>query len=157
MKPRRIALLARSRGAVIIPVLAVGALLAGCAVTGPPSGPVPAVIYGVLYGHVTVPAGRSAASVQGRVYSDSADALAFGLTTGKLADFIITPLDANSNYNQQFLSGITQVIYITAFAQGQGTVGVVNSTDTAYAVRMRVDSLGGTLGHDSIAVNLTLP
>jgi hypothetical protein len=43
------------------------------------------------------------------------------------------------------------------FAEGQTSQGLVFSTDTAYAVRMRVDSLGGALGHDSIAVNLVLP
>jgi hypothetical protein len=157
MKLRQIAFLNRSRAVVMISGLAAATFLAGCALTTPPTGPIPAIIYGVLYGQVTAPAGRNHISVEGRVYSDSADALAFGTTTGVLAPFNITDTSSTGNYNAQFQSAVTQVIYLTVFAEGQTSQGLVFSTDTAYAVRMRVDSLGGALGHDSIAVNLVLP
>jgi hypothetical protein len=153
MKTRQTAFLTRIRALVTMAVAAAG--LAACS-----SAPIPtmgpAVIYGVLYGHVTAPAGRTHVSIQGRAYSDSADALAFGTTTGILGAISI-PLPADStNYNSQLLTNITEVVYLSVFAQGQVSTGVVNS-DTLFALRIRLDSLGGALGHDSVAANFTLP
>lgn len=157
MKPQQVAFLSRSRAAVVIAAIAAATLLTACSTATQPSGPVPAIIYGQLYGHITAPAGRTHVTIQGRAYGDSADALAFAPINGVLgAISIIVPSDS-TNYSTQVQSGITQVVYLTLFAQGQVTSGVENSTDTARALRIRLDSLGGTLGHDSIAANFTLP
>jgi hypothetical protein len=162
MKPRQIASLIRSR-AVVITALAAAVLLAGCSLANLLAPPPAAPIYGVLYGEVTAPAGRSHVTIQGRVYSDSLDAVAYSSTTGYLGGFpSILPDSSNLSMTNLFYVGevpspTTQVVWIDVVAEGQANTGVVFSPDTAWAVRMRLDSLGGTLGRDSININFNLP
>jgi hypothetical protein len=164
MKLRSVSSSSSSRPSVLITLVVVASLLAGCSLSSP-AGPTEAAIYAVLYGHVTAPLGRSSITLTGRVYSDSADALAFGSTNGYLGPIPAIVPDSTKNLNNQtiayfneYLRGAnTAVIYLSVLAQGQGNAGIVYSTDTAFAIRMRVDSVGGTLGHDSAGVYLTLP
>jgi len=154
-----------SRAGVRISLLAAALLLAGCS-TALPTGSTQAAIYGVLYGHVIGPTGRSGVTIQGRVYSDSADAAAFSSTTGYLGGMppIVPDSTGNGNnnttifyFNQHLRAANTATVWLSVLAQGQATTSVVYSTDTAFAIRMRVDSIGGVQGHDSVAVYLTLP
>jgi hypothetical protein len=146
---------ARVRAIRVFGSLTVATLAAGCALPSNPTGVAPQPIYAVLYGHVTAPTGRTEINLEGRVYNDSLSAVAFAKGTGYVGGFSMET-DGSNNYITFLAVSTSGTYYITELALGQGTTGVVYSTDTAYAVRFRFDSLGGG-PHDSIAVNLNLP
>lgn len=155
MQDHTLARNAHVRALVVGGSLTVATLVAGCALPSGSTGPAPQPIYAVLYGHVAAPTGRSSISIEGRLYNDSLSAVAFAKGTGYVGGFMISA-DGSNNYIQPLAVASSGVYYMTVYALGQGTTGVVYSTDTAYAVKFRFDSIGGG-PHDSIAVNLNLP
>jgi hypothetical protein len=147
---------ARTRAAVRLGVLAALGLAAGCALpTGTTGNNLQQPIYAVLYGHVTAPKSRTNVTIEGRAYTDSLDALAFGSTAGYVGGFTFQA-DTGDNFNQTLLVANSGVYFLTVLAYGQGPNGLEYSSDTAYAVHVRFDSVGGG-PHDSVAINLNLP
>ena len=146
----------RARAAVVFGTLAIATLVTGCDLPGSTTGNGPQPIYAVLYGHVTAPAGRSQVTIEGRAYSDSVDAAGFGTGSGYVGGFSVVADASTNNYSTNLVAASSGTLFLTVLALGQTSSGLVYSTDTARALRVRFDSIGGG-PHDSIAVNLTLP
>jgi hypothetical protein len=131
------------------------AVTVACADTSPPSGPQNQTPYAVVYGHIGAPVFTTNITVYIVAYSDSAQAVAGGSAgfDGSFAESV----DTANDYIAPVPSTAPGTYYLDVLATGQGRSGFVSSIDTIRAIRVHFDSIGGTMPHDSVMVDDSLP
>ncbi len=131
------------------------AVTVACVDSATPSGPQNQQPYAVIYGHIGAPKFTINTTVYIVAFGDSAQAIADG-TAGFLGSFP-QGVDTANNYVAAVPANAPGTYYMDVWATGQGRSGFVSSLDTIRAIRVHFDSIGGTMPHDSVMVNDTLP
>lgn len=108
------------------------------------------IAYAVIYGHVTTTNGSTAVLVSGQAYLDSTSALASDSLFGGFAS---VQVDGSGNYSRRVTSPSVQKLYFNVQAASTSPAG----RDSVMAVRVQLDSIGGTPAHDSLRIDFSLP
>jgi hypothetical protein len=138
----------------ILGILA-AAVAVACMDSTSPSGPQKQTPYAVLYGHIGAPRPTTNVTVYIVAYTDSAHAIAGG-SAGYAGSFG-QQVDTAYNYVAIVPSTAPGTYFLNVLATGQNKSGFVSSVDTVRALRAHFDSAGGSMRHDSIMVNDSLP
>ena len=133
----------------------VGGALAACSLS--PTTPTQSAQtpYAVVYGRIGAPSIMANITVYFLLYTDSALALANG-SSGYVAGSS-TGVDSGNYFNAAVPAPKSGTYFLDVYATGQGQMGYVSSLDTIRALRTRFDTIGGSLGHDSVGVFDSLP
>ncbi len=143
-----------NRLCTILGILA-AAVAVACADSTSPPGPQNQTPYAVVYGHIGAPFPTTNIMVTIVAYDDSAHAIAGG--TAGVAGGFNQGVDTANNYVAVVPATAPGTFFLNVLATGQNKSGFVRSVDTIRALRAHFDSVGGSMRHDSIMVNDSLP
>ena len=106
--------------------------------------------YAVIYGTVTTGNNSTSVLISGQAYPDSSSALNRDSVAGGFNSIVVA---ANGTYITSVSANAPRKVYFNIEALNSRP----SAADTVFAVRVQLDSLGGTPPHDSVAVNFTFP
>jgi hypothetical protein len=106
--------------------------------------------YAVIYGTVTTGNNATSVLISGQAYPDSASALNRDSVAGGFNSIVVA---ANGTYITSVSANAPRKVFFNIEALNSRP----SAADTVFAVRVQLDSLGGTPPHDSVAVNFTFP